>query len=182
MPHEEIQGDGFLLRRWRLSDAETLYRVINDTLEYLEPWVLWALGGYSEDDAVQFCETTSANWESGEAFDYALLTPDGELVGAVGLMARIGPGGLEIGYWLHHAHTGRGLMTQAVTLVIEEAFRIGSDRIEIVHDAANSASGAIPRRLGFTELSRTPRRGTLTPGEIGTDVVWRLLRPAHARA
>jgi ribosomal-protein-serine acetyltransferase len=181
-PAEELHGDAFLLRRWRLSDVGTLYRVITDTIEHLEPWTLWAMGGYSEDDAAQFCDTTSENWESGEAFDYAVFTEDGELAGAVGLMARIGTGGLEIGYWLHHARTGRGLMTRSVALVIEEAFRIGADRIEIVHDAANSASEAIPRRLGFTELSRSRRRGTLTPAEIGTDVVWRLLRPAQARA
>jgi RimJ/RimL family protein N-acetyltransferase len=176
-PAEELHGDGFGLRRWTTSDAGEVYRVIQDTIEHLAPWTLWVLGGYTEDDAAQFVETASAAWASGESFDYAVTTGEGELIGACALMARIGPGGFEIGYWLHHAYTGRGLMTKAVTLLIPEAFRLGADRLEIVHDAANTASGAIPGRLGFAELSRRPRRGTLTPGETGVDVVWQLRRP-----
>jgi ribosomal-protein-serine acetyltransferase len=176
-PAEELRGEEFALRRWSVSDAAEVYRVIQDTIEHLAPWTLWVLGGYTEDDAAQFVETATAAWGSGESYDYAVTTPEGGLIGSCALMARIGPGGLEIGYWLHHAYTGRGLMTKAVALLVPEAFGTGADRLEIVHDAANTASGAIPARLGFTELSRHPRRGTLTPGETGVDVVWQLLRP-----
>jgi RimJ/RimL family protein N-acetyltransferase len=36
------------------------------------------------------------------------------VIGSSGLMRRIGPGGLDIGYWLHPAWTGKGLATTAV--------------------------------------------------------------------
>ena len=78
-------------------------------------------------------------------------------------MARIGPGGLEIGYWVHHAYTRRGLATAAAAALVEQAFRLpGVDRLEIVHDELNVASGGVPRKLGFTEVGRRrwirPRR------------------------
>jgi ribosomal-protein-serine acetyltransferase len=74
-------------------------------------------------------------------------------------MRRIGPGGLEIGYWLHAASTGRGLATAAVAALVGQAFALPDiERVEIVHDQANIASGAIPRRLGFTEIQRAPGR------------------------
>jgi ribosomal-protein-serine acetyltransferase len=93
-------------------------------------------------------------------------------------MRRIGSGGLEIGYWLHPAYTGRGLATAATAALVGQAFALpGIDRVEIVHDQANTASGGIPRRLGFTEIQRRTRtQGGLAPGEVGIEVVWRLTR------
>jgi RimJ/RimL family protein N-acetyltransferase len=49
------------------------------------------------------------------------------------------------------------------------------ERIEIVHDELNVASGGVPRKLGFTEVGRraidpAPAQGT------GVGVVWRLVR------
>ena len=74
-----------------------------------------------------------------------------------GLMARIGPGGFEIGYWVHRAYTRRGLATAATAALVEQAFGLpGVDRVEIVHDELNVASAAIPRKLGFTEVGRRP--------------------------
>jgi len=35
------------------------------------------------------------------------------VLGEVGLMPRIGPGALEIGYWVHIDHVGRRLATEA---------------------------------------------------------------------
>ncbi|MGW7440022.1 GNAT family N-acetyltransferase [Streptomyces sp. NPDC054849] len=63
----------------------------------------------------------------------------------------------EIGYWLHPAATGRGVATRAAHALVEQAFRMpGIDYVEIVHDPANRAGGAVPARLGFTEHLRRP--------------------------
>ena len=72
-------------------------------------------------------------------------------------MARIGPGGLEIGYWVHRAYTRRGLATAASAALVEQAFGLpGVDRVEIIHDELNVVSGRVPRKLGFTEVGRQP--------------------------
>ncbi len=164
------------LRRWRASDAETVYRMVMESLEHLLPWMPWA-SGYSHDDAVQFTSQSEQDWESGVAYQYAITTDD-VIVGSCGLMRRIGPGGLEIGYRLHPAYTGRGLATAAAAALVGQAFALPDiERVEIVHDQANTASGGIPRRLGFTEIERrTQAQGPTAPGEAGIKVVWRLTR------
>ena len=114
----------------------------------------------------------------GTDYDYAIVAPGPALVGSCSMMSRIGPGGFEIGYWVHPAHLGLGYATAAAAALTSEAFRIGADRVEIVHDLANVASGAIPRRLGFPEVDRRAPQEERTAGEAGVDVVWRLC--AHA--
>ena len=116
---------------------------------------------------------------AGEAFNYA-ITVGGAVIGSCALMRRIGPGGLEIGYWIHPAWTGQGLATMAAAALLREAFTLpGIDRVEIHHDEVNKASGAVPRRLRFTEVERQPRPEEPTaPGQVGVEVIWRLLRGA----
>lgn len=118
-----------------------------------------------------------ADWASGDAYQYA-ITSDGVVVGSCGLVRRIGPGGLEIGYWLRPADTGRGLVTAAAAALVREAFALPEvDRVEIIHDLANTRSAGVPRRLGFTEVGRrASRRLPAAPGESGIEVMWRLIR------
>jgi ribosomal-protein-serine acetyltransferase len=175
-PREILTSGQVTLRRWRAADADAVYQVVMQSLEHLLPWMPWA-SGYRRDDAVRFTVQSEQDWESGVAYQYAIITDDA-VIGSCGLMRRIGPGGLEIGYWLHPAYTGRGLATAAVAALVGQAFTLPDiDRVEIVHDQANTASGGIPRRLGFTEIQRRTRaQGALAPGEVGIEVVWRLTR------
>jgi len=92
-------------------------------------------------------------------------------------MARIGPGGLEIAYWVDAAYLRQGFATAAAAALVEAAFALpGIDRVEIVHDEANVASRGVPRKLGFAEVERRPKDGPHTPGESGVDIVWRMTR------
>ena len=94
-------------------------------------------------------------------------------------MARTGPGGLEIGYWVDPGHTRQGLATAAAGALTEAAFALpATDRVEIKHDQGNVASEGVPRRLGFTRIGRQPYPGgPMAPAETGVDVLWRLTRP-----
>src|ERR1019366_9383216 len=92
------------------------------------------------------------------------------------LMAGSGPGGLEIGYWVRRGYTRRGLATAAAAALVEQAFRRRDiDRVEIVHDELNVASGGVSRKLGFTEVGRRRIEPPAAAG-TGTGVVWRLVR------
>lgn len=162
------------LRRWREQDAPVMHQVVQESMEHLRPWMAWVADGYPPEAAAAFVASTADDWARGTAFNYAILV-SGRLAGAASLMARVGPGGLELGYWLHPDHVGRGVATRAASLLVAEAFRSGADRVEIVTDVANARSAAIPKRLGFTEVDRRPPQEPVTPGEDGLDVVWRLI-------
>jgi RimJ/RimL family protein N-acetyltransferase len=93
----------------------------------------WA-ADYSRASAEEYLAGSVRDWDEGTAYNYAIVTGDA-LVGSIGLMTRCGPGGLEIGYWVRSAYTGRGLATAATAAVVGQAFGLpGVDWVEIVHD------------------------------------------------
>ncbi len=160
------------MRPFRSDDAAEFQRVVTQSLPHLRPWMDWAAESYDLDAAEAFLAGIARNSDS---LTYAITDGEG-IVGVVG--AEMHNTFAEIGYWLHPAHTGRGLVTLAAADLIELAFaREGIERVEIWHDAANSASSGVPRRLGFTQVARrTPPREPAFGGKIGIDVVWELRR------
>ena len=187
-PNELIEHAPVTLRRYRAEDADALFQAVTESLDHLRPWLPWA-ADYSRESAEEFLAGSVKDWDEGTAYNYAILIAipggsalagralaDRALAGGIGLMTRCGPGGLEIGYWVHRAHTGRGLATAATAALVRQAFGLpGVDWVEIVHDELNVASGQIPRKLGFAEAGRRPLDPP-PPSGTGTGVVWRLTR------
>lgn len=173
-PAEILGCDQVELRRWRMSDLDALNRAIYESVDHLVPWMPWA-ANHGRRHTFDFLARSQEEWETGQAFGYAIAS-DAVVIGSCGLHRRIGDGGLDIGYWLHPHWTGRGLATMATEALVSQGFRLaGIDRIEIHHDAANPASGAVALRLGFTEVGRARASdGPVAPGEVGIDVVWRM--------
>ncbi len=167
---------GFVLRPLRAADRDVVHQLTMESLEHLRPWMPWA-ANYDLDSAAEFVEQVEAGWAGGHSSTYLILDGD-EAAGVCALHRSIGPGGLEIGYWLHPQRTGRGLATRATAALVGHAFSHPDiDHVQIWHDAANVASAAVPKRLAFTQVDRrTPPRDPLTPGEVGIDVIWQLDR------
>jgi ribosomal-protein-serine acetyltransferase len=181
-PQQTIDRGDFALRRWRAdSDFEPLFRMIEESLDHLRPWLPWVARHCAEATRT-FLAGCGPKWQNGEAYNYA-ISGDSTLVGSCS-MYRVGnryradnPRGLIIGYWLHPAATGRGIATRAAAVMAAEAFAMPDvEYVEIVHDVANTASGAIPRRLGFTEVRREQVVPPAAPSDRGVDMVWRLTR------
>jgi ribosomal-protein-serine acetyltransferase len=173
-PEDLIEHGPVTLRRYREDDLDALVQAVSESEDHLRPWLPW-VAGHSRESEAEFLAGAARDWDSGAAYNYTMIT-EGTLAGGIALMARIGPGGLEIGYWVHQAWTRRGLATAASAALVEAAFRLpGVDRVEIVHDELNVASAGVPRKLGFTEVGRRPLDPP-PPAGTGTGVVWRLLR------
>jgi ribosomal-protein-serine acetyltransferase len=105
-----------------------------------------------------------------------VIVEDGDARGMLGLHRRGGPDELEIGYWLDDAATGRGLVTEACRMAIDVAFSMEEiEVVEILHDARNHRSGAVPARLGFSRIGAftSPPVAVL---ESGVKVRWIMRR------
>jgi ribosomal-protein-serine acetyltransferase len=170
---------GVELRHWRIEDVEGLRRAVSESLDHLRPWMPWAADEPKppEEHARLIREWEAERRAGGDEFLGVWL--DGEPIGSCGLRRRIGPGGLELGYWIHAGHIRRGRATEVARLLCERAFADPAiDRVEVHHDRANVASGGVPAKLGFEHVSDTPRPPQ-APAEEGVERVWRLTRAAY---
>jgi len=175
-PPENLCQAAVGLRRWRVADAELCFQLVSESVEHLAPWMPWATSDYGRRDAQEYLQRCEDDWASGTAFQYLILA-DGAPAGSAGLMARIGPGGLEIGYWVHPSFTGRGVATSAAAALTDAAFALpGIDRVEILHDELNLASGRVPAKLGYRHVDTRQSRFDLAPGDSGISKVWRITR------
>lgn len=175
-PPVEIVGRRVVVRRYSLGDAVDLHEAIVDSVQHLVPWMPWAsLEPLGLSDRERLITDGLERWERGEDFNFGVFE-DGTFVGGCGLHRRVGPGGLEIGYWTRFGETGRGIATEAAECLVEAAFSMPAvEFVEVHHDVANQASGRIPQHLGFT-LIEEREDGADAPAEAGVERVWRLDR------
>ena len=174
-PPEEMHTGGVVLRRTRVDDAEEVNDAVTKSLEHLRPWMSWASapGATDVDHHRGRLAENDRLWDAGESFEYTFRdADDGTLLGLGGLMRRIGEGGLEIGYWVHVDHVGKGVATKAAGLLADAGFTVdGVDRVEIHCDEANGPSARVPAKLGFT-LERVVDDPPVAPAEIGREMQW----------
>jgi ribosomal-protein-serine acetyltransferase len=176
-PPETVAVDEeLILKRWEAGWAEELTAAVRESLPQLKPFLPWAKDDYDLAAAHDYIQRSVDDWADDAAFNYAIFSRTGELVGSIGLMTRMGPGTLEVGYWLRTPRAGRGHMTAAVTALAEVGFTLpGIDRMIVRHDPANGASAAVATKAGFTVAEPT-EQDLQAPGGLGTDVIRERLR------
>jgi ribosomal-protein-alanine N-acetyltransferase len=91
---------------------------------------------------------------------YFVCLADGELAGVVNV-SEIVRGALQsayLGYYGMAAFQGRGMMREALALVLDEAFGVmGLHRLEANIQPGNGPSRALAQRLGFRQEGFSPR-------------------------
>ena len=171
-PPEMIYAGELVLKRWKPQWADEAAAAIRESLPELKPFMPFAQDDYDAVAARAFIEASVDKWAKGTQFNYAIFTTVGDLVGAIGLMTRLGPGVLEIGYWMRTSFSRRGYMSAAVSALTRVALTLpGIDRVAIRHDAANAASAAVAAKAGFMEVERINREPK-APGETDTAIIW----------
>lgn len=179
IPEHARIGD-LALDRWLPTDVDELAAVVTANLDHLRARMAWiAHEPLSREARLELLERWAEEWAAGGDCTYAIRL-DGQAIGGCGLHRRLGPGGLEIGYWVDHRHLGRGIATQASRALTDLAFGLVEiDRVEIHHDVTNEASRRVPEKLGFTRVADIPGDAReQAPDDSGTDAVWRVARAA----
>jgi ribosomal-protein-serine acetyltransferase len=168
-----------LLRPWTAQDKDALYEAVVRSLRHLQPWMPWATDAYAADKSgvEDYLGRSISQWEDRTSFQYALVDArTGAILGSFGLMGRVEPGSLEIGYWVHVDHTRQGLATRSAAALTDAGLAVpGVNRIEIHHDQGNTFSGRVPPRLGYVRIREEPADAP-APGGTGVHVVWAMER------
>ncbi len=176
VPPSEVVLDDFVLRRYRREDAPAVALAVGESLEHLRPWMPWiALEPTTLKDREELLARWERDWYEGTQYTFGMFQAS-VVVGGAGLMRRIDQGGLEIGYWVHQAFTGRGFATAAAGALTTLGLNLPDvTHIEIHHDKANAASGRVPLKLGFVMVREEPDE-IAAPDETGVSCVWRMDR------
>ena len=182
-PGLRIDADAVVLERWRAGDAAALLAAVSESLDHLRPWMAWAAAPPTLASMDGFIVRSSEGFDAGTDFNYAVREPRGRaILGGCGLRRRRGRSVLEIGYWVHAAHTRHGLATAAAGALARTALAIPDvTRVEIRCDAGNVPSAGVARRLGF-RLDRVEDDAVRAPAETGRGMIWVLERDQPAVA
>ncbi len=172
VPPDRVEVGDLVMRRWQVGDMAAKFAAISASFEQLHHWMEWAAQPPDFEEMAATHARLSA-WPTPDGgFNYGVFDRAGTVLGVVGLHDRVGPATLEIGYWCHSEHVGRGVITRTAGALTTVALSLpGIDRVEIHCDAANLRSAAVARRLGY-RLESTGPRAVCTPGESGRGMRW----------
>jgi RimJ/RimL family protein N-acetyltransferase len=174
---ERIEAGDLLLRRWTVDDAEALAKLVAENAQHLRPWMPWMEAEPRPlAERIALIQRWEEEWLEGGDVVLAVFR-GGELAGSCGMHRRIGPGGVELGYWIGVPHLRQGVATAVATALTNAALDLpGMDRVEIHHDVNNLASAGIPARLGFEPVGEEPGDGS-APATSGVERMWRATEP-----
>ncbi|MCO5204153.1 MAG: GNAT family N-acetyltransferase [Anaerolineae bacterium] len=182
-PAYRIETPRMVIRCWKPGDAQLLKTAIDSSLDHLRPWMPFAANEPTDvQTKINLLRRFRGNFDLDVDYVYGIFDRDEvEVLGGTGLHTRIGKNALEIGYWIRADAVGRGLATEATAALTQIAFVVnGVDRVEIHCDPQNSASAAVPRKLGFTHEATLQRRiASGDDGEMRDSMIWTLFRDAY---
>ena len=119
----ELQTKRLLLRAWKESDAEALYK-------YAQNPNVGPIAGWAPHTSVENSREIIKTVLSAPETYAVVLKETGEAVGSVGIMtarseihsAKIADNECEIGYWIGEPYWGQGLIPEAVNELLRYAF------------------------------------------------------------
>lgn len=143
--------------------------------------LLWD-GPDSVDEVLEWVERQQAQPFSVGGFGWVILDRSGEVSGTAGnplgsitLRPHHFPGRCTVGYWLGTDHWRRGAMSEALSGLIDFAFRdLGIGKIEAEVFSRNTAGRALVESLGMKREAEI-RRAVLKRGEWLDELTYGLL-------
>lgn len=173
-----METERILLRPWRESDAETLFKYASDP-------EVGPRAGWPPHKSVEESREIIRNIFSTEGMWAVEWKETQEAIGCVGYLPAshsnldIDDDQAEVGYWIARPFWGRGICTEALRIVIDYCFAEKEFSVlwgDFFPD--NPASGKVMEKCGFVDTGRE----VLCPNlEVGYDRPVRILRLEPAR-
>jgi ribosomal-protein-serine acetyltransferase len=169
MPFPLSVDDATELRLMKPSQAETIFRVVDENREHLRRWLPWVDRTRSARDTREFIVSMERQYREGDGVAVGIWA-GGRFAGAAGLRIERANRAASIGYWIARRYQGKGLVTRACRALMGWAFdELKLQRIELRAATGNRRSLAVARRLGFRREGVL--RGSAWVGDRRLDMV-----------
>lgn len=158
-PVPVLDGEPVRLRAYTEADLPRIVEACSD--ERSQYWLAGLPDPYTEQSAREFIRARRLAESRGQSVTWAVADPDDDRllanVAVFGLDDGRSPTGGEIGYWAHPDARGRGIVSEAVDLVVAHAFT----PVRAPEDSAATGCRSAPR--GRTPPAATSPNGPGSP-------------------
>jgi RimJ/RimL family protein N-acetyltransferase len=169
---ERIETDRLVLRPFRYEDATDMMSYAND-----EEWSRFIAPPYPYTR--DYAETFVRNQITGKSASKAVwcIEYKDRMIGDINLAIETTNWSAEISYNLARKYWGKGLMTEALTEIIDAAFTLerALNRLFVRIDTRNLASIRVAEKLGLKQEG-VLRQNRFHKGDFVDDVILALLR------
>jgi RimJ/RimL family protein N-acetyltransferase len=187
---ERLSGPAYRIETARTSlrclqpkHAELVSRAIEESLSHLRPWMTWAAHEpLTFEQRLERMRTNRGHFDLGSDYVYGIFDKDEQaLLGVAALKMSTTVDERELGYWLHVAHTGKGLAVEAGRALVRVGFELEPlDAIEIRTDPLNQRSARVAERLSFSGPLLDPLSYPMPDGGKRDTLVYALSRVEYA--
>lgn len=146
-------GKRIVLRRFRENEGKNLYELIRDNSTFIEDYLPITLKqNLSKNASEWYVRRSIVNWLNNEAYTFGIW--DEKTAGLIGMVKIFNidwevPKG-EVAFFIDHEFSGKGLMTEALTLACDFGLNeLKLERIFLRAAADNFGSLRVARKCGF---------------------------------
>lgn len=173
----EIETKRLILRPWRESDAEALFKYASDP-------DVGPRAGWPPHKDIEESRTVIRDVFSGPTMWAVELKNTCEVIGCVGYLPfdasnlEIGEKEAEVGYWIGKPYWNMGICTEAMAAIVDYCFNVV--RLEVLwgdYFIENPSSGRVMQKLGFRD---TGEETVLPKLEVGSERPVRVMRLDYA--
>jgi len=139
------------LRTLEISDGKAFFDITQENNIHLREWLGWLDDDKSVADTEKYIAESNKRFSDNEGLDVGIFYEDKQ-VGGIGLFPLdTANKKTSVAYWLTEDLQGKGIMTDAMKVLIEYVFiEMKLNRIEVNCAIGNTKSSALPKKLGFT--------------------------------
>lgn len=148
---QRIETDRLILRRFTVEDAQAMYDNWASDPEVTK-FLTWPPHGSAELTRMLLADWAKC-YEQDDYYQWAIVPKDNDNapIGSIAVVSHSDDiAGAEIGYCIARAWWRKGIVSEALSGVIDYLFdEVGMNRIEAKHDVNNPNSGRVMKKCGM---------------------------------
>ena len=176
----DLSTERLLLRKIRLNDAPDMFEYSKDP--EVTKYLLWDPHPNVEHTR-NYIDYLQDRYRDGKYYDWAvILKSSGKMIGTCGFSSILPEHrSAEVGYVLNPAFRGHGIAGEALSAVLDFAFRkMALNRVEAKCVAENASSERVMQKVGMT-FEGVARSALLVKGEFRNIKIYSMLRSEYVR-